>query len=83
MAKIEIELLEKGEYLALVNGKFTEVELTGEVDINLKDGKVNYVLYESTEPQDGYKSLKKSFYDSQLFRDKMDVITKLGIDKLP
>lgn len=83
MAKIEIELLEKGKYLALVNGKFTEVELTGEVDINLKDGKVNYVLYESTEPQDGYKSLKKSFYDSQLFRDKMDVITKLGIDKLP
>jgi hypothetical protein len=83
MAKIEIELLEKGKYLALVDGKFTEVELTGEVDINLKDGKVNYVLYESTEPQDGYKSLKKSFYDSQLFRDKMDVITKLGIDKLP
>lgn len=83
MAKIEIELLEKGKYLALVNGKFTEVELTGEIDINLKDGKVNYVLYESTEPQDGYKSLKKSFYDSQLFRDKMDVITKLGIDKLP
>lgn len=83
MAKIEIELLEKGKYLALVDGKFTEVELTGEVDINLKDGKVNYVLYESTEPQDGYKSLKKSFYDSQLFRDKQDVITKLGIDKLP
>lgn len=83
MAKIEIELLEKGKYLALVNGKFTEVELTGEIDINLKDGKVNYVLYESTEPQDGYKSLKKSYYDSQLFRDKMDVITKLGIDKLP
>lgn len=83
MAKIEIELLEKGKYLALVDGKFTEVELTGEIDINLKDGKVNYVLYESTEPQDGYKSLKKSFYDSQLFRDKMDVITKLGIDKLP
>lgn len=83
MAKIEIELLEKGKYLALVNGKFTEVELTGEIDINLKDGKVNYVLYESTEPQDGYKSLKKSFYDSQLFRDKQDVITKLGIDKLP
>ena len=83
MAKIEIELLEKGKYLALVDGKFTEVELTGEVDINLKDGKVNYVLYESTEPQEGYKSLKKSFYDSQLFRDKMDVITKLGIDKLP
>jgi hypothetical protein len=83
MAKIEIELLEKGKYLALVDGKFTEVELTGEVDINVKDGKVNYVLYESTEPQDGYKSLKKSFYDSQLFRDKMDVITKLGIDKLP
>lgn len=83
MAKIEIELLEKGKYLALVNGKFTEVELTGDIDINLKDGKVNYVLYESTEPQDGYKSLKKSYYDSQLFRDKMDVITKLGIDKLP
>lgn len=83
MAKIEIELLEKGKYLALVDGKFTEVELTGEIDINLKDGKVNYVLYESTEPQDGYKSLKKSYYDSQLFRDKMDVITKLGIDKLP
>lgn len=83
MAKIEIELLEKGKYLALVNGKFTEVELTGEIDINLKDGKVNYVLYESTEPQDGYKSIKKSFYDTQLFRDKMDVITKLGIDKLP
>lgn len=83
MAKIEIELLEKGKYLALVDGKFTEVELTGEIDINVKDGKVNYVLYESTEPQDGYKSLKKSFYDSQLFRDKMDVITKLGIDKLP
>lgn len=83
MAKIEIELLEKGKYLALVNGKFTEVELTGEIDINLKDGKVNYVLYESTEPQDGYKSLKKSYYDTQLFRDKMDVITKLGIDKLP
>lgn len=83
MAKIEIELLEKGKYLALVDGKFTEVELTGEIDINLKDGKVNYVLYESTEPQDGYKSLKKSFYDSQLFRDKQDVITKLGIDKLP
>jgi len=83
MAKIEIELLEKGKYLALVDGKFTEVELTGEIDINLKDGKVNYVLYESTEPQDGYKSLKKSFYDSQLFRDKRDVITKLGIDKLP
>lgn len=83
MAKIEIELLEKGKYLALVDGKFTEVELTGEIDINLKDGKVNYVLYESNEPQDGYKSLKKSFYDSQLFRDKMDVITKLGIDKLP
>lgn len=83
MAKIEIELLEKGKYLALVDGKFTEVELTGDIDINLKDGKVNYVLYESTEPQDGYKSLKKSFYDSQLFRDKQDVITKLGIDKLP
>lgn len=83
MAKIEIELLEKGKYLALVDGKFTEVELTGEIDINLKDGKVNYVLYESTEPQDGYKSLKKSYYDSQLFRDKQDVITKLGIDKLP
>ena len=83
MAKIEIELLEKGKYLALVDGKFTEVELTGEIDINLKDGKVNYALYESTEPQDGYKSIKKSFYDSQLFRDKMDVITKLGIDKLP
>ena len=83
MAKIEIELLEKGKYLALVNGKFTEVELTGEVDINVKDGKVNYVLYESTEPQEGYKSIKKSFYDTQLFRDKMDVITKLGIDKLP
>lgn len=83
MAKIEIELLEKGKYLALVDGKFTEVELTGDIDINVKDGKVNYVLYESTEPQDGYKSLKKSFYDSQLFRDKMDVITKLGIDKLP
>lgn len=83
MAKIEIELLEKGKYLALVNGKFTEVELTGDIDINVKDGKVNYVLYESTEPQDGYKSLKKSYYDTQLFRDKMDVITKLGIDKLP
>ena len=83
MAKIEIELLEKGKYLALVDGKFTEVELTGEVDINLKDGKVNYVLYESTEPQEGYKSIKKSFYDTQLFRDKQDVITKLGIDKLP
>lgn len=83
MAKIEIELLEKGKYLALVNGKFTEVELTGDIDINLKDGNVNYVLYESTEPQDGYKSLKKSYYDTQLFRDKMDVITKLGIDKLP
>jgi len=83
MAKIEIELLEKGKYLALVDGKFTEVELTGEVDINVKDGKVNYVLYESTEPQEGYRSIKKSFYDSQLFRDKQDVITKLGIDKLP
>lgn len=83
MAKIEIELLEKGKYLALVDGKFTEVELTGDIDINVKDGKVNYVLYESTEPQDGYKSLKKSFYDTQLFRDKQDVITKLGIDKLP
>ena len=83
MAKIEIELLEKGKYLALVDGKFTEEELTGDIDINVKDGKVNYVLYESTEPQDGYKSIKKSFYDSQLFRDKMDVITKLGIDKLP
>ena len=83
MAKIEIELLEKGKYLALVDGKFTEVELTGEIDINVKDGKVNYVLYESTEPQDGYKSIKKSFYDSQLFRNKQDVITKLGIDKLP
>lgn len=83
MAKIEIELLEKGKYLALVDGKFTEVELTGDIDINLKDGKVNYVLYESTEPQEGYKSIKKSFYDTQLFRDKQDVITKLGIDKLP
>ena len=83
MAKIEIELLEKGKYLALVDGKFTEVELTGDIDINVKDGKVNYVLYESTEPQDGYKSIKKSFYDSQLFRNKQDVITKLGIDKLP
>lgn len=83
MAKIEIELLEKGKYLALVDGKFTEVELTGDIDINVKDGKVNYVLYESTEPQEGYKSIKKSFYDSQLFRDKQDVITKLGIDKLP
>lgn len=83
MAKIEIELLEKGKYLALVDGKFTEVELTGDIDINVKDGKVNYVLYESTEPQEGYKSIKKSFYDTQLFRDKMDVITKLGIDKLP
>ena len=83
MAKIEIELLEKGKYLALVDGKFTEVELTGEIDINVKDGKVNYVLYESTEPQEGYRSIKKSFYDSQLFRDKQDVITKLGIDKLP
>ena len=83
MAKIEIELLEKGKYLALVDGKFTEVELTGDIDINVKDGKVNYVLYESTEPQDGYKSIKKSFYDTQLFRDKQDVITKLGIDKLP
>lgn len=83
MAKIEIELLEKGKYLALVDGKFTEVELTGDIDINVKDGKVNYVLYESTEPQEGYKSIKKSFYESQLFRDKQDVITKLGIDKLP
>lgn len=83
MAKIEIELLEKGKYLALVDGKFTEVELTGDIDINVKDGKVNYVLYESTEPQEGYKSIKKSFYDTQLFRDKQDVITKLGIDKLP
>lgn len=83
MAKIEIELLEKGKYLALVDGRFTEVELTGDIDINVKDGKVNYVLYESTEPQEGYKSIKKSFYESQLFRDKQDVITKLGIDKLP
>lgn len=83
MAKIEIELLEKGKYLALVDGKFTEVELTGDIDINVKDGKVNYVLYESTEPQEGYKSIKKSFYDTQLFRGKQDVITKLGIDKLP
>lgn len=83
MAKIEIELLEKGKYLALVDGKFTEVELTGDIDINVKDGKVNYVLYESTEPQKDYKSIKKSFYDTQLFRDKQDVITKLGIDKLP
>lgn len=83
MAKIEIELLEKGKYLALVDDKFTEVELTGDIDINVKDGKVNYVLYESTEPQEGYRSIKKSFYDTQLFRDKQDVITKLGIDKLP
>ena len=83
MAKTEIELLEKGKYLALVDGKFTEVELTGDIDINVKDGKVNYVLYESTEPQEGYKSIKKSFYDTQLFRGKQDVITKLGIDKLP
>lgn len=83
MAKIEIELLEKGKYLALVDGKFTEVELTGDIDINVKDGKVNYVLYESTEPQKDYKSIKKSYYESQLFRDKQDVITKLGIDKLP
>lgn len=83
MAKIEIELLEKGKYLALVDGKFTEVELTGDIDINVKDGKVNYVLYESTEPQKDYKSIKKSYCDTQLFRDKQDVITKLGIDKLP
>lgn len=83
MAKIEIELLEKGKYLALVDGRFTEVELTGDIDINVKDGKVNYVLYESTEPQKDYKSIKKSYYESQLFRDKQDVITKLGIDKLP
>ena len=83
MAKIEIELLEKGKYLALVDGKFTEVELTGDIDINVKDGKVNYVLYESNEPQKDYKSIKKSYYGTQLFRNKQDVITKLGIDKLP
>lgn len=80
MAKFEFYLPEKGtEVFIIANGKVTKTTLTGQAYACFKDGKVSWVLYDTTTPDPTYSNLHVSVDMDNVFFSEEEALKHVAI----